>query len=311
MKASKPSLTTLPNDHTGQSDRLCFSEGSFFTMKKCSKCGIEKTLDNFKKDPTKKDGHYSSCRDCCKLPPKPKRKLVIQEGFKFCNKCEQIKEFKYFHKDKSTKDGHAPSCAACRKKYNDENKDAKIEKNKKYYQENKERIDAKNLKWRKDNKEKSKIISLRYKQRHSERIKEMTKKYNDKNKEYKKDYARLRSHTDINFKILRLLRTRIYLSLKRNSKSATTKELLGCSIPELKNWLEMQFTEGMTWENHGKNGWHIDHIIPCDAFDLSDSKQQKVCFNYRNLQPLWESDNIRKLNRIPSHIKKIPKKFKK
>ena len=48
----------------------------------------------------------------------------------------------------------------------------------------------------------------------------------------------------------------------------------------------------MTRQNQGE--WHIDHIKPCAAFDLTDPKQQKECFNYKNLQPLWAQDNIKK-----------------
>lgn len=48
----------------------------------------------------------------------------------------------------------------------------------------------------------------------------------------------------------------------------------------------------MSWENYGE--WHIDHIKPCSSFDLSDPKQQKECFNYTNLQPLWAIDNLKK-----------------
>ena len=53
----------------------------------------------------------------------------------------------------------------------------------------------------------------------------------------------------------------------------------------------------MTWKNHGRFGWHIDHIRACSRFDLSDLSQQKKCFNYTNLQPLWAKDNIRKSNK--------------
>ena len=50
----------------------------------------------------------------------------------------------------------------------------------------------------------------------------------------------------------------------------------------------------MTWENHTPTGWHVDHIIPCAAFDLSKPEEQRKCFHYTNLQPLWAIDNIRK-----------------
>lgn len=69
-------------------------------------------------------------------------------------------------------------------------------------------------------------------------------------------------------------------------------ELLGCSVEALKSHLEKLFTSGMSWTNYGK--WHIDHKRPCDSFDLSDPLQQKVCFHYTNLQPLWAFDNLSK-----------------
>ena len=52
----------------------------------------------------------------------------------------------------------------------------------------------------------------------------------------------------------------------------------------------------MTWQNHGKFGWHIDHINPCSRFNLSDIEQQKQCFHYSNLQPLWWWENLKKSN---------------
>ena len=63
-------------------------------------------------------------------------------------------------------------------------------------------------------------------------------------------------------------------------------------MAELKAYLELQFTDGMTWENRGN--WHIDHIRPCASFDLTDPEQQKQCFHYTNLQPLWAADNLAK-----------------
>ena len=53
-----------------------------------------------------------------------------------------------------------------------------------------------------------------------------------------------------------------------------------------------QFSEGMSWSNHGLYGWHLDHIRPCFTFDLSAPEQQKECFNYKNLRPLWAKDNL-------------------
>ena len=91
-----------------------------------------------------------------------------------------------------------------------------------------------------------------------------------------------------------LLRSRTHkkIALHGGSKSVGTIELLGCTVVELTSRFEALFTPGMTWENMGE--WHIDHIRPCASFDLTDPEQQRQCFHYTNLQPLWAEDNLRK-----------------
>ncbi len=73
-----------------------------------------------------------------------------------------------------------------------------------------------------------------------------------------------------------------------------TIELVGCSKSELIKHLERKFLPGMSWDNYGFHGWHIDHIVPCSAFNFEDPEQQRACFHYTNLQPLWALDNMRK-----------------
>jgi hypothetical protein len=65
-------------------------------------------------------------------------------------------------------------------------------------------------------------------------------------------------------------------------------------MSDLFKHLESKFTEGMSWSNYGYKGWHVDHIKPCASFDLSDPEEQKKCFHYTNLQPLWWYDNFKK-----------------
>jgi len=86
--------------------------------------------------------------------------------------------------------------------------------------------------------------------------------------------------------------------LKGNKKHDSSMNLLGCSPDFFKKHIESNFTEGMTWENYGVKGWHIDHILPCASYDLSSLEQQKMCFHYSNLQPLWWYDNIKKSDSI-------------
>ena len=95
---------------------------------------------------------------------------------------------------------------------------------------------------------------------------------------------------DVKNRIRLNLGTRLYLAVQK--KHGNTMELTGCSKDELFTHLESKFIDGMNWENYGV--WHIDHIKPCASFDLTDPEEQKKCFHWTNLQPLWAIDNMRK-----------------
>jgi len=112
-------------------------------------------------------------------------------------------------------------------------------------------------------------------------------------------------NASVELKLLRALRGRINTSIRRAKKElqfvkkcATTKALIGCSVDQLIAHIEKQFVLGMTWKNHGPKGWHVDHILPCASFDMTDPEQQKRCFHYTNLQPLWWRDNLLKKDKI-------------
>jgi hypothetical protein len=109
---------------------------------------------------------------------------------------------------------------------------------------------------------------------------------------------KIRYQTDPQFKMAVVVRKRVILALKARgaSKSKSLRELIGCSIQELKQHLESKFREGMSWENHGE--WHVDHIRPCADFDLTNPEEQKNCFHFSNLQPLWAEENLRKSNKL-------------
>jgi len=184
---------------------------------------------------------------------------------------------------------------------------------KKWRLKNKEKIKQYLKKWRLKNKEKIKQYTKKYHLKNKEKLKKLKsvaqKKYYQKNKEYYKSYNynyycsnKLeinkktnikqveRYKTDSNYRITKILRRRVYDFVK--NKKFKTMELLGCSIEKLWEHLESKFQPGMTRENHGK--WHIDHIRPCISFNLTDLEQQKICFHYTNLQPLWAEDNLKK-----------------
>ena len=95
------------------------------------------------------------------------------------------------------------------------------------------------------------------------------------------------------------MRKRIVKVLKNQKakKYYHFNEVIGCGPKELKEYLERKFRRGMTWENYSLKTWHIDHIKACSKFDLTKEEEQRKCFHYSNLQPLWATDNIQKGNR--------------
>lgn len=118
--------------------------------------------------------------------------------------------------------------------------------------------------------------------------------------ESKRLYVRHRRAHDLKFKITGALRHRAKEAIKAagSGRRRGKLALLGCTVDEFLRYFEPLFKPGMTWDNHGTNGWHIDHIIPCAAFDLTNEEDQKRCFHYTNLQPLWADENRRKSDKV-------------
>lgn len=148
------------------------------------------------------------------------------------------------------------------KKWDDKNKDRNVEYRKKLTPEQQALVTKQKLAWVKNNPDR-----------------------------FKQSQSRVRKKNPI----VGLLRNRVFCCIAREYKSAATLELLGCSLDVLKSHLEKQFQPGMAWDTRGgKTGWQIDHIRPCASFDLTDPAQQRECFHYTNLQPLWAKDNLSK-----------------
>lgn len=115
----------------------------------------------------------------------------------------------------------------------------------------------------------------------------------DEGRQWFSNYYKERRQNDPEWVIAKQLRDRLRAALVAQAvgKSSKTLELLGCDVGQARQHLEAQFKPGMDWESYGFNGWHIDHLRPCNSFDLAQIEQQQVCFNWRNLQPMWGSDN--------------------
>lgn len=123
------------------------------------------------------------------------------------------------------------------------------------------------------------------------------KQYESKNlskvRARKNQYRKQKYYADPKFALSLKLRARINRAIK--SKKYKFLSLIGCSIEELKLYLESKFLPGMTWENYGE--WEIDHIKPLSSFDLSLEEEQKKACHYTNLQPLWAKQNRLKSNK--------------
>jgi hypothetical protein len=189
---------------------------------------------------------------------------------KTCSKCRVVKEFSEFYAHCDKVNGFESHCKSCKKIYYITNRDRLL---------NQKRISRKN----------NPIP-------HRNSAKKWTQNNKKRSNEYNCNYQKNRRKNDINYKLKCYLRTQITAALNGNNKSESTLNMLGCSIEFLKNHLELNFLSGMNWGNYGKGAgkWSIDHIICCGLFDLSDIKQQRVCFHYTNLQPMWDLNNTAK-----------------
>jgi len=119
----------------------------------------------------------------------------------------------------------------------------------------------------------------------------------EKGKQRRRVYENTKVQNDVQFKLGKRLRIRLYHALKKNHKTGSAVSNLGCTLEQFKMYLESQFQPGMTWQNWSKEGWHIDHIKPLDSFDLTDKEQLLKACHYTNLQPLWAFDNHSKGNK--------------
>jgi len=117
------------------------------------------------------------------------------------------------------------------------------------------------------------------------------------------EYNKKKYKEDPYYRAVFLIRCRIGKVLRERNigKQDKTYDLLGCSKKEFIKYFEAKFTEGMSWDKMG-NEIHIDHIIPCCSFDLTQEEEQKKCFHYTNLQPLWAVENLSKGGKYEASI---------
>ena len=131
--------------------------------------------------------------------------------------------------------------------------------------------------------------------------------YAQKKKEYRRNKQKELYYSTIQRRLKAVLRSRLRSALRNNQKAGSAIEDLGCSIDLLKTHLERNFLAGMTWENFGnKDGcWCIDHIYPISKADLTDKIELKAVCNWKNLMPLWHTDNVKKKDALTTESKRL------
>jgi len=248
--------------------------------KVCTKCGEEKllTTEYYEKRKDSKDGFRNQCRICRKTLTKEYRKKYNKEYWKKNKEklSESNKQYRSKNRDILLKK---------MKERRIKNIDLYKERDKKYYEQNREYILKQRKKYVEKNKEQ--VYLSNYKSYH---------KHIEKRRKYRSEYFKERQINDSVFDLRVKVSDLIRISIKNNgfTKKSKTYKILGCSYEYFKSYIENQFQEGMTWDNHGE--WHYDHIIPISS---AQTEEQVYKLNhYTNFQPLWAEDNLRKSNKI-------------
>ena len=189
------------------------------------------------------------------------------------------------------------------KKYYEENREEILESKKKYREENREEI----KKYREENKEYFQEKNKKYYEENREELLETNKKYKQDNKEKINEHNKERYHTDPCYKLRRIVKDSINAALKGGKGGESFLPYVDWTTPELKEHLESQFEDWMTWDNHGvlhptEKRWQIDHIKPqavmLEGVTSMDDPKFRECWALENLQPLEARENILKGNKI-------------
>ncbi len=210
---------------------------------------------------------------------------------KTCPKCGEEKPLDEFSSDRSKADGKQSRCRVCQA--------AAQRKRRVVHPEKYKRTERK---YRMAHREASRAYARKRRTAHPAQYKEYKRKWNAANVEKRRAWWATRCENDPCYRLACQLRTRLHVAILGNAKTGSAVRDLGCSIEELQTYLGARFQPGMSWANHGIHGWHIDHIKPLAAFDLTDREQLLEAVHYTNLQPLWAADNLRKGARMPEAV---------
>lgn len=221
---------------------------------------------------------------------------------KICSKCKDEKEVCEFNIRKERKSGFSSQCKLCisknAKKYRENNSELIKTRKKVYHDKNREKLNKKAKEWREKNSSQYLLQKRNYYKENREIVLERRKLWSKNNREKINKYIKTKKNEKPLFRVELNIRSRVkqYLKQKNITQNNKTFDIIGIEVNELKKYLESQFINGMSWENYGIYGWHIDHKIPlCSA--KNETELLKL-FHYTNLQPLWAEENLKKNGKL-------------
>ena len=218
---------------------------------------------------------------------------------KTCTKCKEAKGLVDFQKRKDGKYGRDSICKSCKSEITQRryyrNKERYLAYRRKGYRKKHPVIKEKDCEYCGKTYSRSTYRATAKSRFCTRSCAEKKRRRTKRFKMWEKEYY---SRTEV--VILNRLRSRLHQAVKHHGarKNKTTLQLTGCTLNKLIAHLEGQFQQGMNWDNYGD--WHIDHIIPCAAFNLKDEEERIKCFHYTNLQPLWGTENRKKNTKSPA-----------
>lgn len=273
----------------------------------CNECGLTKSINEFYF--VKQENRYNArCKSCINKYSKKiyninKKSSKTQVEYKTCRTCNKIKPISEFCKETKQPDGYNNQCKVCYREWQKNNRDKKkpiptLKPEHKICNKCKQELPFSSF-----TKEPAGRFGLHSwcKQCSYENYKDW--KINKGGKEWENNYQKRKKEIDPIHHLKFILRLRLNDALRRYTsggkvyKTHSAIKLLGCDMEFYKQYLESKFDDKMLWENYGKY-WEIDHIIPCDSFDLTIEEEQLKCFHYSNTQPLSKSENRSKGSKI-------------
>jgi hypothetical protein len=240
-------------------------------IKKCARCKEIKPIDNFRIINKKNGCRYSYCKECTR---EYHRTHCITNiiNIKKCSKCGEVLPIEKFN-FRNEKTGYRQNyCRICQR--------------------------IKNKEYRLNNLQKERNRDKEYRENNKTQISKNYKKYYETHKDYYRNRMLIKFRENLQYRLGNNISRGMRQALNNLKGHYHWEKLVNYKAKDLKQHLENQFKDNMSWDNYGKKGWHIDHIIPISwwKYKSPEDREFKQCWALANLQPLWAEDNYKKNN---------------